>query len=176
MTLPRIQGWVYAAKDSRSDQIDSKRGTTICERFHKPVLHQYIIEYVYCNSYSCYSRHPFSQIESFAAKEVKLLETGFEDDLRSFGKGLTVIEQVNHAQHWQLALSAVWFTQPGSSGSLTLPPLTEPSVKWFSELLDAGQPTKATWGGNTTWRKLYHWRQCAGQTFNHIYGYHDAVF
>ena len=39
------------------------------------------------------------QIENFAAKEVKLLETGFEDDLRSFGRGITVIEQVSFAHH-----------------------------------------------------------------------------
>lgn len=35
------------------------------------------------------------QIEKFAAQEVQLLETGFENDLRSFGRGITVIEQVS---------------------------------------------------------------------------------
>jgi len=35
------------------------------------------------------------QVEKFAAKEVQLLEAGLEDDLRSFGKGFTVIEQVH---------------------------------------------------------------------------------
>lgn len=34
------------------------------------------------------------QAEKFAAREVQLLETGLEDDLRSFGRGFTVLEQV----------------------------------------------------------------------------------
>jgi len=34
------------------------------------------------------------QVEKFAAQEVQLLENGFEDELRSFGKGFTILEQV----------------------------------------------------------------------------------
>jgi len=39
------------------------------------------------------AENPLVAVEKFAAQEVQLLENGFEDELRSFGKGFTILEQ-----------------------------------------------------------------------------------
>ena len=38
------------------------------------------------------------QVEKFALDEVRLLEAGLENDLKSFGKGFTTLEQVTHSR------------------------------------------------------------------------------